>query len=95
MIRINTSNPHGNEMAVANIYCSGSSRKEGIPNEVLEIAPGRARALAACGRPLPDTANAMCCRSQGHCRRRSNQGTGGPLAAVIRDGLSVRRGLIA
>jgi len=44
MVRINTSNPPGNEMAVAK-YISGILQKEGIPNEVVEITPGRGVAI--------------------------------------------------
>src|SRR3979490_3434556 len=59
MIRINTSNPPGNEMAVAK-YISGILQKEGIPNEVVEITPGRGVAIGRLqAGPLPDAANAL------------------------------------
>lgn len=41
LIRINTTNPPGNELAAAN-YIAGILEKEGIPHEVIEITPGRA-----------------------------------------------------
>jgi len=40
LIRINTTNPPGNELAAAN-YIAGILEKEGIPHEVIEITPGR------------------------------------------------------
>src|SRR6202158_3492620 len=59
MIRINTSNPPGNEMAVAK-YISAILQKENIPNEVVEITPGRAIAIGRLqAGPLPDPANAL------------------------------------
>jgi acetylornithine deacetylase/succinyl-diaminopimelate desuccinylase-like protein len=59
MIRINTSNPPGNEMAVAK-YISAILQKENIPNEVVEITPGRGIAIGHLqAGPLPDAANAL------------------------------------
>jgi acetylornithine deacetylase/succinyl-diaminopimelate desuccinylase-like protein len=59
MIRINTSNPPGNEMAVAK-YISAILQKENIPNEVVEITPGRGIVIGHLhAGPLPDTANAL------------------------------------
>jgi acetylornithine deacetylase/succinyl-diaminopimelate desuccinylase-like protein len=59
MIRINTSNPPGNEMAVAK-YISAILQKENIPNEVVEITPGRGVAIGHLqSGPLPDPANAL------------------------------------
>ena len=40
LIRINTTNPPGNELAAAN-YIAAILEKEGIPHEVIEITPGR------------------------------------------------------
>src|SRR6202140_4284126 len=59
MIRINTVNPPGNEAAVAK-YIAAIFQKESIPNEVLEIAPGRSIVIARLqAGPLPDPANAL------------------------------------
>jgi len=55
-IRINTTNPPGNEMEAAR-YLEGIVRKEGIEATVYEPAPGRANLMAVCpgkkqGKPL-------------------------------------------
>lgn len=95
MIRINTSNPPGNEMAVAK-YVSGILQKEGISNEVVEIAPGRGIVIGRLqAGPLPDAANALLLVA--------HQDTVGvdpakwsvdPFGAVIRDGYLYGRGSI-
>src|SRR5260370_24179126 len=59
MIRINTSNPPGNESSVAK-YISGILQKERIPNEGVEMAPGRSIAIVRVqAGPLADPANAL------------------------------------
>src|SRR6202171_2105582 len=59
MIRINTPNPPGNEMAVAK-YIAAILQKENIPNEVVEITPGRGIVIGHLhAGPLPDAANAL------------------------------------
>ncbi len=45
LIRIDTTNPPGNEMTAAK-YVAGVLQKENIPVEILEIAPGRGVAIA-------------------------------------------------
>lgn len=45
LIKINTTNPPGNEGEAAK-YISGMLRKEGIATELLEVAPGRSAVLA-------------------------------------------------
>jgi acetylornithine deacetylase/succinyl-diaminopimelate desuccinylase-like protein len=95
MIRINTSNPPGNEMAVAK-YVSGILQKEGISNEVVEILPGRGIVIGRLqAGPLPDPANALLLVA--------HQDTVGvdpakwsvdPFGAVIRDGYMYGRGSI-
>src|ERR1700688_4411715 len=44
LIRMNTSNPPGNELEAAK-YVAGVLQKENIPAEVVEIAPGRGMAI--------------------------------------------------
>ena len=59
LIRINTTNPPGNEQAAAK-YMPAVLQKENIPAEVLEIAPGRASPSPACRPgPLPDSSKAL------------------------------------
>src|SRR6202171_2155923 len=59
MVRINTSNPPGNELAVAK-YISAILQKENISNEVVEITPGRGVVMGRLqAGPLPDPANAL------------------------------------
>ncbi|PWT91170.1 MAG: hypothetical protein C5B56_04225, partial [Proteobacteria bacterium] len=45
LIRINTTNPPGNEQAAAK-YIAGVLEKEGIPSELLDLAPGRSALVA-------------------------------------------------
>jgi acetylornithine deacetylase/succinyl-diaminopimelate desuccinylase-like protein len=95
MIRINTSNPPGNEMAVAK-YIAGIVQKEGIPNEVLEIAPGRGVAIARLqAGPLPDPANALLLVAhQDTVGVDPTRWTVDPFAAIVRDGYLYGRGSI-
>jgi acetylornithine deacetylase/succinyl-diaminopimelate desuccinylase-like protein len=95
MIRINTSNPPGNEMAVAK-YISGILQKEGIPNEVLEIAPGRGVAIGRLqAGPLPDPANALLIVAhQDTVGVDPTRWTVDPFAAIVREGYLYGRGSI-
>ena len=45
LIKMNTSNPPGNEQAAAK-YIAGALEKEGVTPEVLELAPGRSAVVA-------------------------------------------------
>jgi len=45
LIRINTTNPPGNELAAAK-YVAGVLQKEGVSAELLEVAPGRSAVVA-------------------------------------------------
>jgi acetylornithine deacetylase/succinyl-diaminopimelate desuccinylase-like protein len=59
LIRIDTTNPPGNELAAAN-YIAGVLRKETINAEVLELAPGRGAVVARLqAGPLPDPSRAL------------------------------------
>ena len=95
MIRINTSNPPGNEMAVAK-YIAGILQKESIPNEVLEIAPGRGVAIGRLqAGPLPDPANALLLVAhQDTVGVDPTRWTVDPFAAIIREGYLYGRGSI-
>jgi acetylornithine deacetylase/succinyl-diaminopimelate desuccinylase-like protein len=95
MIRINTSNPPGNEMAVAK-YISGVLQKEGISNEAVEIAPGRGVVIGRLqAGPLPDPANAlMLLAHQDTVGVDPTKWSVDPFGAVIRDGYLYGRGSI-
>jgi len=95
MIRINTSNPPGNEMAVAK-YISAILQKENIPNEVVEITPGRGVAIAHLqAGPLPDAANAlMLLAHEDTVGVDPTKWSVDPFGAVIREGYLYGRGAI-
>src|ERR1700719_20234 len=59
LIRIDTTNPPGNELAAAK-YVAAVLQKENIPVEVLEIAPGRGIVMAELqAGPLRDPSKAL------------------------------------
>ena len=59
LMRINTTNPPGNELAAAN-YIATVLRRENITPEVLELAPGRGVVVARLqSGPLPDPSRAL------------------------------------
>ena len=59
LLRINTTNPPGNELASAR-YLAHILEAEGIPAEVLESAPGRGVVIARLrSSPLPDPSRAL------------------------------------
>jgi acetylornithine deacetylase/succinyl-diaminopimelate desuccinylase-like protein len=59
LIRINTSNPPGNELVAAK-YIAGVFDKEGIPYEIFESTPGRGILVARIpAGPFPDPAHAL------------------------------------
>ena len=59
LIRINTTNPPGNELEAAK-YIQNVLQKENIPAEVLEMMPGRGIVVARLqAGPLPDSAKAL------------------------------------
>jgi acetylornithine deacetylase/succinyl-diaminopimelate desuccinylase-like protein len=95
MIRINTSNPPGNEMAVAK-YVSAILQKEGISNEVVEILPGRGVVIGRLqAGPLPDPANALLLVAhQDTVGVDPTKWSVDPFGAVIRDGYLYGRGSI-
>jgi acetylornithine deacetylase/succinyl-diaminopimelate desuccinylase-like protein len=95
MIRINTSNPPGNEMAVAK-YVAGILQKEGISNEVVEITPGRGIVVGRLqAGPLPNAANALLLVAhQDTVGVDPAKWTVDPFGAVIREGYLYGRGSI-
>ena len=59
LIRINTTNPPGNEQGAAK-YIQNVLQKESIPAEVLEMTPGRDIVVAHLqAGPLPDSSKAL------------------------------------
>ncbi len=95
IVRINTVNPPGNEAAVAK-YIAAIFQKEGITNEVEEIAPGRSIVIARLqAGPLPDPANALLLVAhQDTVGIDPKKWTVDPFGAVIRDGYLYGRGSI-
>ena len=95
MIRINTSNPPGNEMAVAK-YVSAVLQKEGISNEVVEMAPGRGIVIGRLqAGPLADPANALLLVAHlDTVGVDPAKWTVDPFGAVVKDGYLYGRGSI-
>jgi len=95
LIRINTTNPPGNELAAAN-YVAGVLRGESINPEILELAPGRGVVVARLqAGPLPDSSRALLLLSHldvvGVDAARWSVD---PFGAVIKDGYLYGRGAI-
>ena len=95
LVRINSVNPPGNEAEVAK-YISAIFQKEGISNEVLDMAPGRSIVIARLqAGPLPDPTNALLLVAhQDTVGVDAAKWTADPFAATIRDGYMWGRGSI-
>jgi acetylornithine deacetylase/succinyl-diaminopimelate desuccinylase-like protein len=95
LVRTNSVNPPGNEAAIAK-YISAIFQKEGINNEVLEMAPGRSIVVARIqAGPLPDPTNALLLVAhQDTVGVDAKKWTVDPFAATIRDGYLWGRGAI-
>jgi acetylornithine deacetylase/succinyl-diaminopimelate desuccinylase-like protein len=95
LVRINSVNPPGNEAAVAK-YISAIFQKEGIANEVIEMAPGRSIVIARLqAGPLADPTNALLLVAhQDTVGVDSAKWTADPFAASTRDGYMYGRGSI-
>jgi len=95
LVRINTVNPPGNESATAK-YISAIFQKEGISNEVIEMAPGRSVVIARMqAGPLPDPSNALLLLAhQDTVGVDAKKWNADPFAATIRDGYMWGRGSI-
>ena len=95
LIRINTTNPPGNEQVAAN-YIAGVLEKNGIPAELLEVAPGRSALVARLrSAAVADPAKSLLLVAHmdvvGVDRPRW---TVDPFGAVIKDGYIFGRGSI-
>ena len=95
LVRINTVNPPGNESATAK-YISAIFQKEGISNEVIDMAPGRSIVIARLqAGPLPDPSNALLLVAhQDTVGVDAKKWNADPFAATIRDGYMWGRGSI-
>ncbi len=95
LVKINSVNPPGNEANVAK-YISAIFQKEGIQNEMLEMAPGRSVVVARLqAGPLPDPANALLLVAhQDTVGVDASKWSVDPFAATIRDGYLWGRGSI-
>jgi len=95
LLRINTVNPPGNESASAK-YIAAIFQKEDIPNEVIEIAPGRSIVIARLqAGPLPDPSNALLLVAhQDTVGVDAKKWTVDPFGAVLRGGYLYGRGAI-
>ncbi len=95
LIRINTTNPPGNELAAAK-YIAGVLEKEGITPEVIEVAPGRGIVIARLqSGAMPDPSKAL--MLLGHLDVvgvEAGKWSVDPFAAVIKDGYLYGRGAI-
>jgi hypothetical protein len=59
LVKINTTNPPGNEQAAAK-YIAGILTKEGIPVEILDLTPGRSALVARLRSSIvPDPSKAL------------------------------------
>jgi acetylornithine deacetylase/succinyl-diaminopimelate desuccinylase-like protein len=95
LVRINTTNPPGNELAAAN-YIAGILEKEGIPHEVIEITPGRGIVVARLNASvMPDASRSLLLVAHldvvGVTREKW---TVDPFAAVTQNGYLYGRGVI-
>jgi acetylornithine deacetylase/succinyl-diaminopimelate desuccinylase-like protein len=95
LVKTNTVNPPGNEAATAK-YIAAIFQKEGISNEVIEIAPGRSIVIARLqAGPLPDSTNALLLLAhQDTVGVDAKKWTVDPFGGVIREGYLYGRGSI-
>ena len=93
LVRTNTVDPPGNE-GVSAKYISAIFQKESIPNEVIEIAPGRSIVVARLqAGPLPDPGNALLLLAhQDTVGVNAKKWTVDPFGAQVRDGYLYGRG---
>jgi acetylornithine deacetylase/succinyl-diaminopimelate desuccinylase-like protein len=95
LIRINTTNPPGNEIVAAK-YLAGILDKEGIHSEIFESTPGRGFLVARLSASaVPDPSRALLL--MGHLDvvgADKSKWTADPFAGVIKDGYMYGRGTI-
>ena len=95
LVRINTVNPPGNELAAAH-YLAALLQKEGIPSEILETAPGRGALVARLNAgAFPDPSRALLLL--GHLDVvgvDASKWTQDPFGAVVKDGYLWGRGTL-
>jgi len=95
LIRLNTTNPPGNELVAAR-YLAAILEKEGIPAEVLESAPGRGVVIARLGASVvPDPSRALLLL--GHIDvvgAQKEKWSVDPFGAVVKQGYLYGRGAI-
>ena len=95
LIKINTTNPPGNEEAAAK-YIAGILTKEGITSEFLDLAPGRSALVARLrSSAVPDPARALLLVAHMDVVGvDKSKWTVDPFGAVIKDGYMYGRGSI-
>lgn len=95
LIRINTTNPPGNEQAAAK-YIAGILTKEGITSEFLDLQPGRSALVARLrSAALPDPSRAFLLVAHMDVVGVDNsKWTVDPFGAVVKDGYMYGRGSI-
>ncbi|HVH69813.1 MAG TPA: M20/M25/M40 family metallo-hydrolase [Candidatus Dormibacteraeota bacterium] len=95
LIKINTSNPPGNEH-VAAMYVSGVLQKEGIKAEILDLAPGRSAVVARLrSSVVPEPSKALLLVAHlDTVPVDKSRWTVDPFGALIRDGYLYGRGAI-
>ena len=95
LIRINTSNPPGNEQLAA-MYVAGVLQKEGIKPEILDLAPGRSAVVARLrSSVVPDPSKALLLVAHlDTVPVERSRWTVDPFGAVIKDGYLYGRGAI-
>jgi acetylornithine deacetylase/succinyl-diaminopimelate desuccinylase-like protein len=95
LIRIDTTNPPGNEQATA-IYLTGILEKEGMTPELLDVAPGRSAVVARLrSSAVPDPARALLLVSHLDVAGADRaKWTVDPFGGVIKDGYLYGRGAI-
>jgi len=95
LIRIDTSNPPGNELVAAK-YIAGVLQKEGIPSEIFESAPGRGILVARLSSgSLPDPTRALLLLAHlDVVGVDKSKWTVAPFGGIIKDGYLYGRGAI-
>jgi len=95
LIRINTTNPPGNELAAVK-YVAGILEREGIPSEIYESAPGRGFLVARlASSAMPDPSRALLLMAHlDVVGVDKSKWTMDPFGGVIKDGYLYGRGAI-